>query len=136
MAPRTEIPTGDRYRSEWARLDKDARRRVRRAANRGRAVEGGNPREAALAAALAVNQQRFWRWGWVIGPVFVGVVTVVDTGIVAALINAAIVGVVVGAMAVYFYRRAQRAEAENREVMARPAKGRSRRNRRKGKRLG
>ncbi|QBI20939.1 hypothetical protein ER308_16070 [Egibacter rhizosphaerae] len=130
MASEAPLPSREEMRSQWARLDRDGRRRVRRAANRGREVESGDPREALVAAALAANQRRFWRWGWAIGPVVVALATI-PQGLEAVLVNVLFVTLVVILLAVFFARRSARAEAANRQLAARRSK--KKRNRRKGK---
>jgi hypothetical protein len=116
------LPTGPEFRKEWARLDKEGRRRVRRASNR--AEPAANRREAALAASMAVNQQRMWRVAWLVGPVLVALMRFAD-GWQVMLANLAVGLVIFGLMAAFFYRRAQKAERVNREAMAgkRPAQG-------------
>lgn len=109
------LPRGADFRKEWDRLDRDGRRRVRQAANRGEAA--GTKREASLAAAMAVNQQRMWRWAWLIAPVVVAALRWPD-GWLVMLANFGVGLVIFGLMALFFYRRAQRAERANREVLA------------------
>lgn len=115
MAKPKPLPQGPAFRKEWGRLDKEGRRRVRRAANSGQPA--GNKREAALAAAMAVNQQRMWRWAWVVAPVLVAALRFPD-GWAVVLANFAVALVIFGLMAAFFLRRARRGEAVNREVMA------------------
>ncbi len=114
-----EIPEGQAFRDAWAKLDKDARRRVRRAINRGRPVD--TRKEARVAVAMARSQLRFWRWGWMVGPLVVFALTFAQ-GIEVAVFNTAIVTVVVAGMALFFRRRAQRAESRNLEVVERRRK--------------
>ncbi|MFO8075849.1 MAG: hypothetical protein ACQETV_02990 [Actinomycetota bacterium] len=114
-----EIPEGQAFRDAWTKLDKDARRRVRRAINRGQAVE--TRKEARVAVGMARSQLRFWRWGWMVGPVVVFALTLAQ-GIEVAVFNTLIVTVVVAGMALFFRRRALRAEARNLEVVERKRK--------------
>ncbi|MDP9023272.1 MAG: hypothetical protein M3N57_11390 [Actinomycetota bacterium] len=106
-------PDPDAHRQQWSKLDFSTRRRIVRAVNRGRALD--DPREAALAVRVARNQQRFWRWAWLIGPV-AAMLLQRRSGWVAMAWNAAVAGVLFAVMAWLFHRRAQRAEAANRAV--------------------
>lgn len=116
------LPTAEQFRKEWDRLDKDGRRRVRQCANR--AQPAPNRREAALAAAMAVNQQRMWRWAWLLGPVVIALLRVPD-GWQVMLANFGLGLVIFGLMAKYFSYKAHKAERVNREVIEgkKPSKG-------------
>ncbi len=116
MAKPQKIPEGQEYRDAWAALDRDARRRVRRAVNRGRAAD--NRAEARVAVALARSQRNFWRWGWVVGPAIVLAFTIREEWPVIVA-NVGLVAVIVGAMSLYFNRRSRRAEAANMAVVER-----------------
>lgn len=122
MAKSQKIPEGQAYRDAWAALDRDARRRVRRAVNRGRAVD--NRAEARVAVALARSQRNFWRWGWIIGPGIVLAFTIREEWPVI-LANVGMVGVVVGVMSLYFNWRSRRAEAVNLAVIERRKGGKT-----------
>ena len=122
MAKSQKIPEGQEYRDAWAALDRDARRRVRRAVNRGRPVE--NRGEARVAVALARSQRRFWRWGWIIGPGIVAGFTIREE-LIVVLVNVGLVAVVVGMMSLYFTQRSKRAEQANLAVVERRKGGQS-----------
>lgn len=122
MAKAQKIPEGQAYRDAWAALDRDARRRVRRAVNRGRAVD--NRAEARVAVALARSQRNFWRWGWIVGPGIVLAFTIREEWPVI-LANVGLVGVVVGVMSFYFNRRSRRAEAVNLAIVERRKGGKA-----------
>ena len=113
MAKNKQLPAGDDFRTQWTSLDRAGRRRVRRAANRARPAS--NRKEAGLAAAMAVNQQRMWRWAWIVAPVVLALLRIPD-GWAAVLANLAAALAVFGLMALYFRRRASKAEAINYEV--------------------
>lgn len=115
MANKKQLPAGGDFRAQWASLDREGRRRVRRAANRARPA--GNRKEAGLAAAMAVNQQRMWRWAWIVAPVVLALLRIPD-GWVAVVANLAAGVAVFGFMAWAFTRRAAKAEAINYEVFA------------------
>lgn len=108
------IPEGEARRAAWARLNSADRRRILRAVNRAHAL--GDPHEAALAVGVAQNQQRFWRKGWVVGPL-AAVLLFASSGWFALVLNVAIAALLFGLMAYLFYQRARRAEAANREVV-------------------
>lgn len=124
MAKSKPLPQGAEFRKQWDRLDRDARRRVRQAANRGKPA--ANKREAGLAAAMAVNQQRMWRWAWIVGPVLLSLLRIGD-GWQIVVGNFAVGLIVFGLMALFFRKRARVAEEVNREVLSgkrKPARGR------------
>lgn len=111
-----QIPEGQAFRDAWTKLDRDGRRRVRRAVNRGQ--EAVNRNEARLAVAMARNQLRFWRWGWLVGPAVVLVITL-PQGLDIALVNLAVVLAAVALMAWIFRTRAQRTERLNLALLER-----------------
>jgi hypothetical protein len=113
------IPEGPAFTEEWRELDRDARRRIRRAVNRAQAAE--DPREAALAVAVARGQQRFWRFGWVIGPVLAMLLSATEP-LQVILANGLFGTILLVVLAFVFVRRAKRAEARNLEVAARKRK--------------
>lgn len=82
--------------------------------NRAQAL--ADPHEAALAVGVAQNQQRFWRKGWIVGPL-AAVLLFASSGWFALVLNVAIAALLFGLMAYLFYRRARRAEIANREVV-------------------
>jgi hypothetical protein len=115
------VPEGSAFSEAWRALDRDARRRVRRAVNRAQPVQ--DAREATLAVAVARGQRRFWRYGWLLGPVF-AVILLVREPLPVVIANGVFAVVVFGVLALFFSRRARRAEERNLEV-ARKSKRRS-----------
>ncbi|MDQ3932133.1 MAG: hypothetical protein M3252_04760 [Actinomycetota bacterium] len=114
MPRKPAIPEGEARRTAWARLNSADRRRILRSVNRAQAL--ADPHEAALAVGLAQNQQRFWRKGWIVGPV-AAVLLFASSGWAALALNVAMAAVLFGLMAYLFYRRARRAEVANRQVV-------------------
>ncbi len=114
MAKKPSIPEGEARRAAWARLTSAERRRIVRTVNRAQALS--DPREAALAVGVAQNQQRFWRKGWVVGPLAAGLLFA-NQGWFAFSLNVAMATLLFGLMAYLFSRRARKAEALNREVV-------------------
>lgn len=113
LAPNVpKIPDRDEYRQKWATLDSPTRRRIVAAVNRGRALD--DPREAALAVATAERQQRFWRKAWLLGPV--AALLTASQGLMTYLANAVLSTLILGVMALFWHRRAERAAAANREA--------------------
>ncbi|MDQ4131088.1 MAG: hypothetical protein M3133_08890 [Actinomycetota bacterium] len=98
----------------WARLSSADRRRIVRSVNRAQPLS--DPHEAALAVGVAQNQQRFWRKGWIVGPLVAGALFA-NRGWFALLLNLAMATVLFGVMAYLFHRRARHAEAANRAVV-------------------
>jgi hypothetical protein len=103
------IPTRDEYRTRWAGLDRDERRAIVRAVNRGQQLEDRS--HAALAVRLARNQKGFWSKAWLLGPL--AALLVLSEGIGPYLANAALSSVVLGFMSVLWFKRAERAERQN-----------------------
>ncbi|MFN2556311.1 MAG: hypothetical protein ABR592_05465 [Nitriliruptorales bacterium] len=114
MPKKPAIPEGEARRVAWARLQGADRRRIVRAVNRAQPLR--DPHEAALAVGVAQKQQRFWRKGWIVGPLVAGVLFA-NRGWWALVLNLAMATLLFGLMAYLFYRRAQRAEAANRAVV-------------------
>lgn len=109
------IPDRDEHRRRFAALDVPERRAIIRAVNKGQAVE---PRKhAPLAVGVARQQQRFWRWAWLVGPV-IGLVQL-RGGWEVAVVNGAIGTVFLGMICWFWYSRARRAEEANLERLGR-----------------
>ena len=104
------------HRSAWAALDIKERRRILKAVNRGRAME--DRRDARLAIGAAQQQKRFWSKAWLLGPLVA--LFFLTQGVAVYAVNAAFATLVLGLMATFWYRRADRAEQRNREVTEGP----------------
>lgn len=109
-----KIPEGSDYRQQWGKLDSSTRRRIVRAVNRGEALE--SRREAALAVATARRQQTFWKRAWLLGPL--AALLTVGQGLVTYAANALLSTAIIGLMAFFWSRRAERAAAANLEAAA------------------
>lgn len=108
------IPDPDTFARRWSAMAVRDRRRVVRAVNRGLLLQ--DRKEAALAVVLARRQQRFWRIAAIAAPVVsivVGVLISPGAGLAALIGNAVFGAVVLAGMGLFFFRRAQRAEALN-----------------------
>ena len=91
------------------------RRQVLRAVNRGTA-----PPDRALAQVtigVARRQQRFWRLAWLMGPAL-GIIQFTAVPVAQALVNVAAGTAVLGAMSVWWFRRARRAEERSRALLS------------------
>ena len=110
------VPEGSAFTDAWRALDRDARRRIRRAVNRAQPAE--DPREAVLAVAVARGQRRFWRYGWVLGPVFAALLLFREP-LPVLIANGLFALVVFAVLGLFFTRRARRAEDLNLEVARR-----------------
>lgn len=109
------IPDRAEHRRRFAALDTAQRRAIIKAVNRGRAVE--QRRHAPLAVGVARQQQRFWQWAWVVGPI-VGLVQL-RSGWQAALVNALLGTLILAGLCWFWVTRARRAEQANLERMGR-----------------
>lgn len=116
---RSPIDDPQVHRQQWGRLDPMDRRRIMRAVNRGQALD--RRKEAALAVGVARQQQRFWRKVWLAGPLIA--LLQWNAGWLAVVINAVIGLAVVGGMALFWLRRARRAEQANLERVGRSGDG-------------
>ncbi len=113
--PRRSSDASD-HRTAWAALDFRDRRRILKAVNRGQAVE--DRREARLAVGAARHQKRFWKKAWLLGPVLS--LFALTSGAAAYAVNAVFATSVLGLMALFWYRRADRAEHANEELAQGP----------------
>lgn len=111
---RLAIPEGDEFRAAWTGCERTVRRRISRAVRRAQTLE--DPKEAALAVALARNQQRIWRWAWLAGPLL-GVLLNINQAPLVMAANAGFGLVLFGLLALLFFRRGRAAAAQNREVV-------------------
>jgi hypothetical protein len=110
----TNVPTDERYRKAWERMDRSDHRRILKAVNRVQALD--DPAEAALAVVFARRQRRMWlRWWWVL-PI-IGALIALPVGLDAAIVNLVMGAVFVGIVGVVFSRRAGRAARVNQEVV-------------------
>jgi hypothetical protein len=122
MPSKPTIPEGPAYRAAWAGLDRATRRRITRAVNRSEPL--GTRKEAAIAVGFARAQQRFWRRGWLFGPV-VALLTQWGQQWIVILANVAVATLLFLGVALFFTRRARVAEARNLAVVE--GKGKRRR---------
>lgn len=106
------IPDDEMFQRRWRALEHADRRRIIRAVNRGRQLDDRS--DAALAVVMARRQQRFWRYAWLIGPAIVlGTSAFSETTVESLLLNLVLSIAILGAMAVFWRRRAARAEELN-----------------------
>jgi hypothetical protein len=103
------IPDKAEHQRRFAALPFAERRAIIRAVNKGQLVE--KRKHAPLAVVVARRQQRIWRWGWIAGPL-IGLVQL-SVSLEAAIVNAVIGTLTLGALARFWYLRAARAEAGN-----------------------
>jgi hypothetical protein len=103
------VPDRDEHRRRFAALEVAERRSIIRAVNKGRAVE--KRKHAPLAVGVARQQQRFWLWAWVVGPV-IGLVQL-RAGWQAAVVNGVLGTVFLASICWFWLRRAKQAEVAN-----------------------
>lgn len=109
------VPDRDEHRRRFTALDAIERRGIIRAVNKGHAVE--KRAHAPLAVGVARQQQRFWTWAWVVGPV-IGVVQL-RSGWQVALVNGVLGTLFLAGICWFWAHRAKRAELANLERMGR-----------------
>jgi hypothetical protein len=115
--PRVSFTKEDarRLNERFSLLDRQERRAIVRAVNRG--VPMTRRRDAELAIGVARRQQRFWSRAWLLGPAIALVqVLVTPIGWVEGLLLGAWGAVLLGMMAAWWWTRARRAELENLRV--------------------
>lgn len=120
----TKIPDSAEFRQRWQRLDRAGRKRVRRSVNRGQSCERRD--EAALAVVVARQQKVAWLVTWPLVTLLVGL-SAIGRGLVAVLATMALTLVIYAPFAVFFHRRARRAEEYNRAAVERRSSGKRRR---------
>ena len=96
-------------------LPTSERRQVLRAVNRGTAAP--SRALAQVTIGVAQRQQRFWRLAWLMGPAL-GIIQFTAVPIAQALVNVVAGTAVLGAMSVWWFRRARRAEERSRALLA------------------
>jgi len=105
-----------RLNERFSLLDRQERRAIVRAVNRG--VPMTRRRDAELAVGVARRQQRFWARAWLLGPaIAVLQVLITPIGWVEGLLLGAWGAVLLGMMAAWWWTRARRAELENLRVI-------------------
>lgn len=105
----------DRQR-RFATLSGPERRAIVRSVNRGVPVE--HRKHAEHAVHIALRQRRFWSVSWLIGPV-VGIAQIAQLGWQVAVTNAVVAALALGAMSLFFHRRASRALEANVALLSR-----------------
>jgi hypothetical protein len=100
----------------FAALSGPERRAIVRSVNRGVPVE--HRKHAEHAVHIARRQRRFWSVSWLIGPV-VGIAQVAQLGWQVAVTNAVVAALALGAMSLFFHRRASRALEANVALLSR-----------------
>jgi len=116
--PRATFTKDDarRLNERFSMLDRQERRAIVRAVNRG--VPMTRRRDAELAVGVARRQQRFWTRAWLLGPAIALVqVLITPIGWVEGLLLGAWGAVLLGMMAAWWWTRARRAELENLRVI-------------------
>lgn len=107
---RSRIPSREEHAQLWAKLAPADRRRIMRSVTRGQGLT--NRREARLGVGVARQQQRYWRYAWLIGPAM-GLIQLPDP--VGVAITALLGILTMGGLSVFRIRRATAAEAANLE---------------------
>ena len=107
------IPDRNEHRRRFAALDVSERRTILKAVNKGQPVD--KRKHAPLAVGVARQQQRFWRWAWVVGPL-IGLVQL-RAGWQAALVHGLVGTMVLATVCWFWVNRARRAEQTNLERM-------------------
>lgn len=116
MPKKPVILEGEARRKAWGELDRDARRRIIRTVNRGRALT--DPQEAGLAVGYAVTQQNMWKRIWFAGPVFAVLLDLMKHFPPRQIgIDAIVATLSFGGISFVLWRLARTAESRNRAVV-------------------
>lgn len=102
------IPDKETYQRAWSEMTFGQRREILRAVARGQAMR--RRKDARLAVFTARNQQKYWKWAWLIAPL-VALFALPD--LLAVAIQAILLSVITGGFAWYRISRARTAEAAN-----------------------
>ncbi len=108
------LPDQDAFDKKWRSMTWRDRREVLRTVGRGQAMRKRS--DARLAVMAARQQQRYWRYAWLLGPL-VSVFLVPDW--IAVAINAVLITLATGGFAWFKHRRAQESEQANLERLKR-----------------
>lgn len=114
---RSKVPSREEHLRLWQALPYKDRRRMLKAVNRGHGMD--DRKEARIGVGVARQQQAYWRWAWVIGPL-IGLVRVPEWSmvVVTALLGTALMV----PFSIVRMRRARHAEQANLERLGvRPA---------------
>jgi hypothetical protein len=116
--PRVRLTKEDvrRINERFGQLERDERRAIVRAVNRGTPM--ARRRDAEIAVGVARRQQRFWSRAWVMGPgIALLQMLVTPIGLLEGLLLAAWGTLLLGMLAALWWTRARRAELENLRVI-------------------
>lgn len=102
------IPDKETYQRAWSEMSFSQRREILRAVARGQAMR--RRKDARLAVATARNQQRYWKFAWLMAPA-VALVALPDWAAVA--VQAVLLSTIMGGFAFYRIRRAHQSEEAN-----------------------
>lgn len=114
MARQPKLPSPSEFSREWSRLDRDDKRRIRRAVNR--MQPAASRRDARLAAVFAQNQQRTAKWLLPVSVILVAALQL-PQGLEAVLAMGAVGLVLFGFITFAIAWRARRAERLNLAVL-------------------
>lgn len=102
------IPDKETYQRAWSQMSFRQRREILRAVGRGQPMR--RRKDARLAVATARNQQRYWKFAWLMAPA-VALVALPDWAAVA--VQAVLLTTIMGGFAWHRIRRARQAEEAN-----------------------
>jgi hypothetical protein len=108
------LPDQKTFQQTWQAMTWGQRREVLRTVNKGQAMR--RRKDARLAVMVARQQQRYWRWAWVLAPL---VALILWPNWVAIAVNAVLVALVMGGFAWFRFRRASESERANLERLER-----------------
>lgn len=108
------LPDKAAFDERWRSMGWGQRREFLRTVGRGEAMRKRS--DARIAVMVARQQQRYWKWAWLLGPL-VSLFLLPDW--IALAINAALISAVTGGFAFYKHRRAVASEQANLERIQR-----------------
>lgn len=108
------LPDQAAFDEKWRSMTWSQRREILRMVGKGQAMRKRT--DARLAVLAARQQQRYWQWAWVMGPL-AALFLVPDW--LAVAVNAVLLGAATGGFAWFKRRRAKESEQANLERLTR-----------------
>ena len=106
---RTKLPTSDEHDRLWKAMDLADRRVILRQVRKGQPAT--SRKQARVAVGIARQQQRYWRWAWLLGPAIA--LLLAGRDLLQLAISAVLGTVAMGTLAWWSHRKAVASEQAN-----------------------